>query len=116
MDGLLGYPQYTRPEEISGRSVPAPLLSGDHARVRRWRLKQALGRTWLRRPDLLEARRLSDAEMRLLEEYRKAKQVTRTRLYVDAMARILSNTKIVILSDEDDSASSRITIVEQPGG
>ena len=71
MDGLLGYPQYTRPEEVSGRSVPAPLLSGDHARVRRWRLKQALGRTWLRRPDLLEARRLSDAEMRLLEEYRK---------------------------------------------
>lgn len=70
MDGLLGYPQYTRPEHVDGRSVPDVLLTGDHARVRRWRLKQALGRTWLRRPDLLEGRRLSDEERRLLEEYR----------------------------------------------
>jgi tRNA (guanine37-N1)-methyltransferase len=71
MDGLLGYPQYTRPEQIGDQAVPAPLLSGDHARVRRWRLKQALGRTWLRRPDLLEGRPLSDAEQQLLEEYRE---------------------------------------------
>jgi tRNA (guanine37-N1)-methyltransferase len=71
MDGLLGYPQYTRPEEISGRAVPEALLSGDHARVRRWRLKQALGRTWLRRPDLLEGRALSAEEQGLLAEYRK---------------------------------------------
>jgi tRNA (guanine37-N1)-methyltransferase len=70
MDGLLGYPQYTRPEDVAGRSVPDVLLTGDHDRVRRWRLKQALGRTWLRRPDLLAARELSDEERRLLEEYR----------------------------------------------
>jgi tRNA (guanine37-N1)-methyltransferase len=70
MDGLLGYPQYTRPERIDGAAVPDVLLAGDHDRVRRWRLKQALGRTWLRRPDLLEARRLSDEERQLLEEYR----------------------------------------------
>jgi tRNA (guanine37-N1)-methyltransferase len=70
MDGLLGYPQYTRPERIDGAEVPEVLLAGDHARVRRWRLKQALGRTWLRRPDLLDKRPLSAAEQRLLEEYR----------------------------------------------
>lgn len=70
MDGLLGYPQYTRPEAIAGQSVPEVLLTGDHARVRRWRIKQALGRTWQRRPDLLEARELSDEEQRLLDEYR----------------------------------------------
>ncbi len=68
--GLLGYPQYTRPETVAGRRVPDVLLTGDHERVRRWRLKQALGRTWQRRPDLLENRELSDEERRLLEEYR----------------------------------------------
>lgn len=69
MDGLLGYPQYTRPERIDGAAVPPVLCSGDHAQVRRWRLKQALGRTWLRRPDLLERRALSDEERALLEEF-----------------------------------------------
>ncbi|MGD8323992.1 MAG: tRNA (guanosine(37)-N1)-methyltransferase TrmD, partial [Gammaproteobacteria bacterium] len=69
-DGLLGYPQFTRPERIGGLEVPDVLLTGDHDRVRRWRLKQALGRTWLRRPDLLEARGLSDEERQLLEEFR----------------------------------------------
>jgi tRNA (guanine37-N1)-methyltransferase len=53
MQGLLDYPHYTRPEKINDQSVPEVLLSGDHKAIQRWRLKQALGRTWLRRPDLL---------------------------------------------------------------
>ena len=56
-DGLLDCPHYTRPEEIEGRRVPEVLKSGNHELIRRWRLQQALGRTWLRRPDLLEGRR-----------------------------------------------------------
>ncbi len=55
-DGLLDCPQYTRPEMYAGRRVPEVLMSGHHENIRRWRLKQALGRTWLRRPDLLAAR------------------------------------------------------------
>ena len=67
--GLLEHPHYTRPEEVDGRRVPEVLLSGNHGAVRRWRMKQALGRTWLRRPDLLE-RQLLDAEQKqLLEEF-----------------------------------------------
>ena len=54
MQGLLDHPHYTRPEEITGQTVPDVLLSGDHKAIRRWRLKQAIGRTWLRRPDLLD--------------------------------------------------------------
>ncbi|HUT40358.1 MAG TPA: tRNA (guanosine(37)-N1)-methyltransferase TrmD [Gammaproteobacteria bacterium] len=69
MDGLLDYPHYTRPERIDGRAVPEVLLSGDHAAIRRWRHKQALGRTWLRRPDLLAQVRLSDEQQRLLDEF-----------------------------------------------
>ncbi|HWP94405.1 MAG TPA: tRNA (guanosine(37)-N1)-methyltransferase TrmD [Gammaproteobacteria bacterium] len=68
-NGLLDYPHYTRPEEIDGRRVPAVLLEGNHAAIRRWRLKQALGRTWQRRPDLLEQLRLNDEEKALLDEY-----------------------------------------------
>lgn len=68
--GLLGCPQYTRPEEIDGMAVPKVLLAGDHAAVERWRLKQALGRTWLRRPELLEARGMSAEERTLLEEFK----------------------------------------------
>ena len=67
--GLLDCPHYTRPEAYDGRRVPAVLLSGHHAEIRRWRLKQSLGRTWLRRPELLEARALSDEERRLLAEF-----------------------------------------------
>ena len=52
-NGLLDCPHYTRPEVVDGLEVPAVLLGGDHEAVRRWRLKQALGRTWQRRPDLL---------------------------------------------------------------
>jgi tRNA (guanine37-N1)-methyltransferase len=72
-DGLLDCPQYTRPEVYAGRKVPEVLLSGHHANIRRWRLKQALGRTWLRRPDLLAARKLSAEEERLLEEFKREK-------------------------------------------
>jgi tRNA (guanine37-N1)-methyltransferase len=74
-EGLLDCPQYTRPErwpaEGTGGKVPDVLLSGHHENIRRWRLKQALGRTWLRRPDLLEGRRLSEEQSRLLEEFRR---------------------------------------------
>lgn len=72
-DGLLDCPQYTRPETYSGRQVPEVLLSGHHENIRRWRLKQALGRTWLRRPDLLAAMKLSAEEERLLEEFKREK-------------------------------------------
>jgi tRNA (guanine37-N1)-methyltransferase len=70
-DGLLDCPQYTRPEMYADRRVPEVLLSGHHENIRRWRLKQALGRTWLRRPDLLAARALSAEEQRLLEEFKQ---------------------------------------------
>ena len=70
-DGLLDCPQYTRPETYSDRKVPEVLMSGHHENIRRWRLKQALGRTWLRRPDLLEARKLNAEEQRLLEEFKR---------------------------------------------
>ncbi len=69
--GLLDCPQYTRPETYAGERIPQVLLSGHHEQIRRWRLKQALGRTWLRRPDLIAARRLSEDEQRLLEEFRQ---------------------------------------------
>jgi tRNA (guanine37-N1)-methyltransferase len=69
--GLLDCPQYTRPENYRGERVPEVLLSGHHAQIRRWRLKQALGRTWLRRPELLAARALSEEEKTLLEEFRR---------------------------------------------
>lgn len=67
--GLLDCPHYTRPEEIEGRRVPAVLLGGHHAEIERWRLKQSLGRTWRRRPELLARRALSPLEHALLDEY-----------------------------------------------
>jgi len=70
-DGLLECPQYTRPEEYRGEKVPEVLLSGHHEQIRRWRLKQALGRTWRRRPELLAARQLSGEERTLLEEFQR---------------------------------------------
>ncbi|MDE1922903.1 MAG: tRNA (guanosine(37)-N1)-methyltransferase TrmD [Gammaproteobacteria bacterium] len=69
-DGLLDWPHYTRPAEIDGRRVPEVLMSGDHAAIRRWRLREALGRTWLWRPDLLERRGMNAAERELLEEFK----------------------------------------------
>jgi len=72
VDGLLDCPHYTRPDEIEGRAVPEVLKSGNHELIRRWRLQQALGRTWLRRPDLIEGRRLSSEEQVLLDEFIRA--------------------------------------------
>mgnify|MGYP001584140534 CR=1 FL=1 len=69
--GLLDCPHYTRPEVWEGEAVPAVLMSGHHAQIERWRLKQALGRTWQRKPDVLERRGLSKDEVKLLEEYRQ---------------------------------------------
>jgi len=69
MNGLLDCPHYTRPEEIDGRRAPAVLLSGDHAAIARWRRRESLGRTWLRRPDLLARRRLDLSEQALLDEF-----------------------------------------------
>jgi tRNA (guanine37-N1)-methyltransferase len=70
VNGLLDCPHYTRPEMYAGQKVPPVLMSGNHADISRWRLKQALGRTWQRRPDLLEKRLLSDDERKLLEEFK----------------------------------------------
>jgi tRNA (guanine37-N1)-methyltransferase len=69
--GLLDCQHYTRPEVYEGMAVPDALLSGHHAEIRRWRLKQSLGRTWERRPDLLASRTLSKVEAALLAEYRE---------------------------------------------
>ncbi len=69
--GLLDCPQYTRPEDYRGMQVPQVLMSGHHELIRRWRLKQALGRTWKRRPDLIASRDLSAEERTLLEEFRR---------------------------------------------
>jgi tRNA (guanine37-N1)-methyltransferase len=69
VQGLLDCPHYTRPETYEGHSVPPVLLSGDHSAIARWRRKQGLGRTWLRRPDLLSARGMSEEETGLLKEY-----------------------------------------------
>lgn len=69
MDGLLDYPHYTRPEEINGMQVPDVLVGGHHAEIRRWRYKQALGRTWLRRPDMLDALQLDAEQQVLLKEF-----------------------------------------------
>lgn len=67
--GLLDHPHYTRPEVVEGRQVPEVLLSGDHARIARWRQKQALGRSFLRRPELLDRLDLNDEQRRLLAEF-----------------------------------------------
>ena len=71
MEGLLDHPHYTRPESIEGDRVPAVLLSGDHARIARWRHKQALGRSFLRRPDLVKKMSLSAEQQKLLDEFLK---------------------------------------------
>ncbi|RNL58943.1 tRNA (guanosine(37)-N1)-methyltransferase TrmD [Zhongshania marina] len=68
-EGLLDCPHYTRPEHYRGRAVPDVLLSGNHEVIRRWRLKQSLGRTWLRRRDLLQKVELSDEQNTLLAEF-----------------------------------------------
>jgi tRNA (guanine37-N1)-methyltransferase len=73
-DGLLDWPHYTRPVEFAGQEVPEVLQGGDHERIRRWRLKQALGRTWRRRPDLFLGRTGTAEEVELLNEYLQERQ------------------------------------------
>ncbi len=68
-DGLLDCPHYTRPEAIDGDKVPDVLLSGNHADINRWRMKQALGKTWQKRPDLLEKKQLTAEQHKLLQEF-----------------------------------------------
>ena len=69
VDGLLDYPHYTRPEAVDEMTVPEVLRSGNHQLIARWRQQQALGRTWLRRPDLLEGVELNDEQRQLLDEF-----------------------------------------------
>lgn len=76
-DGLLEHPHYTRPPDVEGKIVPPVLMGGDHAAIARWRRQQALGRTWLRRPDLLSAAVLSKDDLALLAEFKAAHLKTR---------------------------------------
>ena len=69
MNGLLDCPHYTRPDEYAGKTVPPVLLSGDHEAIRVWRLKQSLGTTWQKRPDLLEKITLTDEQQTLLQQF-----------------------------------------------
>ncbi|MEQ1546578.1 tRNA (guanosine(37)-N1)-methyltransferase TrmD [Methyloglobulus sp.] len=69
VDGLLDYPHFTRPEQIDGMAVPGVLLSGNHADIDRWRTKQAVGRTWQKRPDLLNGKALTAEQEKLLKEF-----------------------------------------------
>ena len=75
-EGLLDFPHYTRPELYQGEPVPAVLLSGHHVEIARWRMKQALGRTWERRPDLLAKVKLNADQAALLEEYKAERNET----------------------------------------
>ncbi len=68
-EGLLDCPHYTRPEILAGQRIPDILLTGHHQKIKRWRLKQSLGRTWLKRPDLLKYRKQSEGELKLLNEF-----------------------------------------------
>lgn len=70
-DNLLDCPHYTRPEVLGDKTVPSVLLSGDHEKIRQWRLQQSLGRTWLRRPELINYRALTEEQKCLLEEFQK---------------------------------------------
>lgn len=71
LDGLLEGPQFTRPEEYEGNKVPPELLSGDHEKIRRWRLQQALGRTWQTRPELIQVENLNEEQRDLLTQYKE---------------------------------------------
>lgn len=79
VNGLLDCPHYTRPEEYQGMRVPEVLLSGNHALIAKWRLKQSLGRTWQRRPELLSGRILTKQESRLLAEYQQEQDSTQNQ-------------------------------------
>jgi tRNA (guanine37-N1)-methyltransferase len=86
MDGLLDYPHYTRPEHIDGISVPQVLLGGDHAAIAQWRLREALGRTWLRRPDLLAKLDLTATQQALLQDFIQEHQQNQKRTDIDRYA------------------------------
>ena len=73
-DGLLDCPHYTRPEVLDGKAVPPVLLSGDHEKIRQWRQMQSLGRTWQRRPELLNNLALTEEQQRLLEVFKSQLQ------------------------------------------
>jgi len=73
--GLLDWPHYTRPEVYGEQQVPSVLLSGHHEEIRRWRMKQALGRTWQKRPELLKDLELTDEQRELLDLYRSESDV-----------------------------------------
>ncbi len=75
-EGLLDFPHYTRPELYQDEQVPGVLLSGHHVEIDRWRMKQSLGRTWERRPDLLATVKLSADQKALLEEYKAERNHT----------------------------------------
>tara|TARA_B110000858_G_scaffold135140_1_gene153702 strand:- start:29615 stop:30385 length:771 start_codon:yes stop_codon:yes gene_type:complete len=70
-NGLLHSPEYTRPQSFDGKEVPEVLLSGDHEAIRKWRLKQSLGATWLKRPDLLSTMSLEQEQEELLEQFKQ---------------------------------------------
>lgn len=74
VSGLLDCPHYTRPEEFAGKRVPSVLLSGDHKRIERWRLQQSLGRTWERRPELLQSIQLDSVSSALLQAYQTERE------------------------------------------
>lgn len=76
VSGLLDCPHFTRPEAFRGVNVPPVLMSGNHAEISRWRLKQSLGRTWQRRPDLLGGLKMNDEQHELLEEYKAEFEVS----------------------------------------
>jgi len=78
MNGMLDTPHYTRPEVLEEMAVPDVLLSGKHKNIEKWRLKQALGRTWLRRPDMLEKLKLDQAQEDLLAEFIRETEVANT--------------------------------------
>ncbi len=78
MNGLLDHPHYTRPEVVNGLAVPEVLLKGDHQAIARWRRQQSLGKTWLKRPDLLEQRVLTQSDQQLLEAYQALLAIERS--------------------------------------
>ena len=74
MNGLLDFPHNPRPEKIEDKCVPSVLLSGNHQAIERWRRKQSLGRTWLKRPDLLNQLELNELDKQLLNEFKNEKE------------------------------------------
>ena len=78
MGGLLDCPHYTRPDRVDGLEVPDVLQSGNHEAIRRWRLRQSIDRTRIRRPDLLEKARLDREQLLLLDEIQQTLNTEKT--------------------------------------